>query len=277
MKRSTRVVIAQQTLEILDNGFYASPTGHRVDLSDLVTAARESSFLYESADMPAPPLPTQETDALLEVTNESSFAALHRLNDSGEQLGLLNFASAKNPGGGFLSGAEAQEEAISRASALYPSLLSQPSYYQQNRAHSSCLYLDLLIVSPKVPFFRTDDGSLLGKPVLATVVTAPAPNAGAVRRNEPECASEILPTLHRRAELVIRAFALARVEVPILGAWGCGVFQNDPVEVAQTFAALVGPGGLYARHFKKVVFAIYDPSGQGANLRAFREVFHPTL
>jgi hypothetical protein len=42
----------------------------------------------------------------------------------------LNFASAKNPGGGFLSGAMAQEEAMAASSGLYSTQLPHETYYQ---------------------------------------------------------------------------------------------------------------------------------------------------
>lgn len=273
MKRDQRVLVAQETLKILADGFYLSPGNRRVSIGDAITHSTERSVLYAGAKMPTRPIPAQPRDVTMEVTAESTFAALSRLSQDSQSLGCLNFASAKNPGGGFLSGAEAQEEAITRASGLYPSLLGQPDYYRANRAHSSCLYLDMLILSPEVPFFRDDSGGLIEQPVLATVVTAPAPNAGAVRQNEPHCASEIEPCLQRRAEFVLRAFALAQVETLVLGAWGCGVFRNDPHTVAASFATLLGPSGTYSKHFKKIVFAIYDPTGGGKNLTAFREVF----
>ena len=57
----------------------------------------------------------------------------------------------------------------------------------------------------------------------------------------------------------------------LLGAWGCGVFCNDPVVVADAFGEwLESPR--FAGAFDRVVFAILDPRDQG-NLRAFRARF----
>src|SRR5260370_38640775 len=108
----------------------------------------------------------------VEVANETTFRGLSRLSASGGHIGCLNFASAKNPGGGFLSGAQAQEEALARSSALYPCLLRAPDYYERNRANHSAIYLDLVIFSPLVPFFRDDSAALLERPALAAVITA---------------------------------------------------------------------------------------------------------
>lgn len=274
MKRSTRQELARQTVEIVAQGHYVAPSGRSVDIAGLVQAAKQGTKLYHS-QLPGlgallHPLP----DADIKVTGESTFAAMDRLQREGRgRIGCLNFASAKNPGGGFLNGAEAQEEALSRASALYDCLLCQPEYYARNRANQSCLYLDLVIATPDVPFIRNDEGQLLEEPLLASVITAPAPNAGAVKANEPERASEVEPTLRRRAELVLYAAVCTGVEHLVLGAWGCGVFRNDPRMVARVFADLLGPGASWSAHFKKVTFAVFDPTGTGPNLQAFKNQF----
>lgn len=276
MKKSTLKVHAQQTVEIIDRGSYISPTRKTVSISAAVKAAKKGTRLHRECS-------TQPTDPsaaaavmVIEVTNESTFAALLRLVKEGEEnLGCLNYASAKHPGGGFLTGAEAQEEALCRASALYECLGTDAvrEYYVRNRAHSSCLYLDLIISSPHVPFFRNDDGHLLETPILATVITAPAPNAGAIQQNEPDSIPAIEPTLQRRAALVLDAAAKEGVKTLVLGAWGCGVFRNSPTLVAQAFHAHLAPGKPWHGHFKRIVFAVFDPQKTGTNYQAFREVF----
>lgn len=66
---------------------------------------------------------------VFEVTQETTQQAAQRMyleraasatNDG--RLAILNFASAKNPGGGFLRGSQAQEECLARASTLYGSI-----------------------------------------------------------------------------------------------------------------------------------------------------------
>jgi uncharacterized protein (TIGR02452 family) len=274
MKKTTRILHARQTTEIAQRGFYTTPSGRIVDVAADIEAAKRGTRIYDSLFPSLGALLHPLPDARLETTNESTFAALRRLRDEGEPaIGCLNFASAKNPGGGFLNGAEAQEEALSRASALYDCLLCAPDYYERNRANRSCLYLDMVIASPRVPLFRDDDGELLDQPMLASIITAPAPNAGAVTRNEPSRAPEIESALRRRAELVLYAAAREGIESLVLGAWGCGVFRNDPRLVAMTFANLLKPSRPYAALFKRIIFAVFDPAGGGANYRAFREEF----
>jgi uncharacterized protein (TIGR02452 family) len=172
-----------------------------------------------------------------------------------------------------LTGAQAQEEALARSSALYPCLLQAPQYYERNRANRSTIYLDLVIYSPLVPFFRNDEGVLLEQPALASVITAPAPNAGAVLQNEPQNAGAIEPALRRRAELVLTIARAHGIERLILGAWGCGVFRNDPKLVATVFADMLKPTGKFAGAFQQVTFAVFDRSVGEATYWAFADQF----
>lgn len=277
MHRQTRAQIAQETLIIIERGSYLSPSGRTVPIRERVEASCAGTRLHsfaESADLAAaPPLPLRH-ETRVRVTAETTFAALQRLTrETADHVAALNFASARNPGGGFLGGAQAQEEALARSSALYPALLTQPDYYKCNRANRSALYLDLAIFAPGVCFFRDDHGALLDTPVIASVITAPAPNAGAVRQNEPDNLSRVEPVLRRRAEFVLRIAVEHRVERLVLGAWGCGVFRNDPARVADAFADLLAPGAVYAGAFREVVFAIHDSTPAQTTLGAFRQVF----
>lgn len=107
----------------------------------------------------------------------------------------LNFASARHPGGGFLGGSQAQEESLARASGLSPCLNQFQEMYDTNQRFSSCLYTDHMIYAPDVPVFRDDDDRLLEEPFLVSILTAPAVNAGAVRRNEPHHVQHIEPVM----------------------------------------------------------------------------------
>src|SRR5258706_3167818 len=168
MNRNQRVLCAEQTVAICEAGSYVHPSGRRVELADRIKRAVANSRLYSPEAMAGSPTPAGHR-AAVEVRNETTFAALQRLARSGDApLCCLNFASARHPGGGFLTGAQAQEESLARASALYQCLLAVPDYYERNRANRSALYLDLAIFSPDVPFFRDDAGNLLEEPVFAS-------------------------------------------------------------------------------------------------------------
>src|SRR5690348_4739297 len=146
--RDKRAAMAKQTVAICEAGFYNPPSGNRVSIADELTAAMAGTVLYSPEKPPVTQLSKIKRATRFEVRNETTFQALARLAGSGEHVACLNFASAKNPGGGFLNGSLAQEEALACASGLYPCLLKASEYYERNRANRSALYLDLAIFSP---------------------------------------------------------------------------------------------------------------------------------
>lgn len=269
--------VTRQTLAILDSGAYVAPSGARVDIGAAVAAAVAGTVLYRPGQLSPLSLPPRRGGApRIEVTDETTAAAARRLVavEGVDDVVALNFASAKNPGGGFLGAAKAQEEDLARASALYPCLLTAPAYYEANRACGTMLYTDHIIWSPRVPFFRDDKLVLLEAPFLLSILTAPAPNAGEAARRGPVEHRGVGATLHARAAKVLAAAVARGHRVLLLGAWGCGVFRNDPAEVAGAFGAwLAHPA--FAGCFDRVVFAVYDPSKERRNLVAFRARFGP--
>ncbi|MCX5192936.1 TIGR02452 family protein [Streptomyces sp. NBC_00249] len=265
--------IARDNALILAAGEYRTRSGRRIPLAADLAEAKAGTRIYG----PNRVIPDEQPlggggPTAVEVTGESSTVAARRLvgeSAPGARTAVLNFASARNPGGGYVRGAKAQEEALCRASALYETLLEAPEYYEVHRAGRSTFYTDRVIHSPGVPVFRDDRGDLLETPFRAGFLTSPAPNAGTVRRQEPERAHEIPAALTRRAERVLEVAALHGYRGLVLGAWGCGVFRNDPAQVAEAFRTHLT--GRFAGVFDRVVFAVLDrdPGPREAFERAF--------
>jgi uncharacterized protein (TIGR02452 family) len=278
MKRSARAAVAQQTVEIVKQGRYDLADGRTVDLAPLVDSCLSATRLYlpeelEQTRQSVLAAMPDGAEAIIEVCNESTLSGIFRLlTETGGPVAALNFASAKNPGGGFLNGSQAQEESLARSSALYASLLRAPEYYERHRASKSCLYSDAMIVSPDCPIFRGDDGNLLEKPVVVTFITSAAPNAGAIAANMPEELPLIQRNLRRRSEYVLALAAAHGCRVLILGAWGCGVFRNDPAIVADAFAGHIGKGAPWSRRFGRIVFSVLDASPARETLGTFVRV-----
>jgi uncharacterized protein (TIGR02452 family) len=269
---------AKETLQILETGEFVSANGDIINLSVEQKQAEKNTKLYrpaEVADLLDNLIPSDRLSSpAIEVTDETTQVAAHRLvtSEGCQDLALLNFASARNPGGGFINGAKAQEEDLARCSGLYPCLLTQPEYYEANRVQDSLLYTDYLIYSPQVPWFRVRNRELLDRYFLASVITAPAPNAGQVLRRNPDAMPEIELALRQRAGYVLAVARDNGHRSLLSGAWGCGVFRNDPNLVADAFGCwLESPR--FQGHFDRVVFGIYDSSKTKDTLTAFRNRF----
>lgn len=247
MSRRLRA-IARETVEIAERGWYHDPRGAevRLDVGPAVAGTRLHLPNEElSAGVAAPA-------TRIEVTGESTLAAARRL---GGDVAALVFASARNAGGGFLNGAQAQEESIARSSALYPCLRAAGDFYAFHRAHAELTYSDRVIYSPAVPVFRDDKGTLLTEPYPVGFLTAAAPNLSAIRGNQPDLIAEVPAVLRRRAARVLAVAAAHGHRRLVLGAWGCGVFGNDPATVAEAFAA-----ALRSHPMEYVVFAVLGPN-----------------
>ena len=267
--RDRRRLIAEDTVAILERGWYEHPEAGRVTIADDLARSVAATRLWTPDDAAAA-LGQLTADApaaatRVEVTNEASLAAARRLAGP---VGCLNFASAKNPGGGFLGGAEAQEESLARSSGLYHCLLGVPGFYSFHRSRGDLLYSDHVIFSPAVPVFRDEQGELLARPYPVSFVTAAAPNAGALGPGHPRAA--LLPeVLAARTAKVLAVFWASGLRRLVLGAWGCGVFRNPPASVAAAFAAQLGPSGAFGSRFERVTFAVLDRAPGAPTFRAF--------
>jgi len=265
--------IARETEDIVAAGRYRTPGGREVSIERALTTALSGTRLYGPEPVPVAALDTDRVPAV-EVTGESSLEAAHRMTAEGPgRIAVLNYASARNPGGGYLNGAQAQEEALCRASALYATLLRAPGYYAHHRERRDAFYTDRVIHSPGVPVFRDDRGRLLDTPYTVGFLTAPAPNAGVVRERTPQEAHRIPAALASRAERVLEVAAVRGYRRLVLGAWGCGVFRNDPAEVARVFRSLLLDGGRFAGHFEQIVFGVLDRAHDAPTRSAFMRVF----
>ncbi len=150
--------IARETEAVVEAGHYRNAAGQVVSIERAVAAARSGTRLYGPEPVPVPVLDADRTPRF-EVTGESSLRAARRLADEAPgKVAVLNYASARNPGGGYLNGAQAQEEALCRGSALHTTLLRAPEHYAHHRAGRSAFYTDRVIHSPGVPVFRDDRG-----------------------------------------------------------------------------------------------------------------------
>lgn len=277
MNRNNRKQIGNQTVEIVDRGWYELNDHGRIDIAAQVTNCLSNSQHYtpdELEDLLNGDY-TSAHETVFEVENETSLSAAKRLIVEQERANTLclNFASAKNPGGGFLGGSQAQEESLARSSALYASLLTQNGYYETNRACHTALYTDHMILSPDVPVFRADDGTLLPEPYLLSILTSPAVNAGAVKKNEQDKEPMIIPTMTQRISKLLAIAIEHGYKHLILGAWGCGVFRNDPSEIAKLFSEALLDGGRFNNRFENVTFAVLDGTSDERIIRPFRAEF----
>ena len=263
-----RDLAARQGHEAVDairSGFFITSSGAHVDWSQAVSAAiaAKKSVAPEQA-LPAAGAP-RFPETAVQVANETTFSGASRLFAEGFRPLALNFANGISPGGGFLSGARAQEEALCRSSALFATLEGDAMYTAHSERPRGYDSTDWAILSPSVPVFRSDDGKPLDRFWMLDFISSAAPVAKRVGKPE---SARIMETRIRRILAIARAYGH---EALVLGAWGCGAFGNDGLETARTFRAALE--GEFAGAFAKVVFSVTDWSTERSFLGPFKDTF----
>lgn len=104
MNRQNLVDIAGETIDIINNGKYTANGKEIILDSEKIRSVKVYSPEYSPQNF-------EKSDKKAEIIIKpaDSFGILNLCDISGKTC-ILNFASAKNPGGGFQIGARAQEE-----------------------------------------------------------------------------------------------------------------------------------------------------------------------
>lgn len=269
-----RKAVAAETMNIMEQGYYElgnKRTDIRADMEEsvsrsfLLTPAQGEVLLekYSKAEK------SKGKNCRVAVENISTVDAIRKLAaEKKDVIGVLNFASAKNPGGGFLNGAMAQEESLAASGTLYRTLTAHEEYYRENRLQRSMIYTDYAIYSPDVVFFRDGRFRLTDSYVKASVLTLPAVNMGQVILKGEDIA-QAKKAMRRRMKLALAIFAEQGEKHLVLGAYGCGVFRNDPKLIAAWWKELLEEG-MYP-YFETILYAVLDRSENEACIRAFKE------
>lgn len=220
------------------------------------------------------------------ISKDRTFEAAMKLSRKypGKKVAVLNFASAVNPGGGVKMGAGAQEESLCRCSTLFPTIDRKwlfQKYYNVNRAAGDHRFTDAIIYSPDVVICKTDESipRRLREADFVTVdvITCAAPDLRnrADRWKNPEILyqlkrdpSALYEIQYQRICHILHIAAAHKVDILVLGAFGCGAFENDPNTVGSAFYSAVRA---YQNRFDLIEFAIFCQDEESRNYKAFRE------
>jgi len=191
------------------------------------------------------------------------------------KIGILNFASAKNPGGGVFSGARTQEESLCRASTLYPCLNTeflQDNYYSYHKNIKKD-YSDRVIYIPDVIVFKSDNDVFSqtleeNKWYKIDVISCAAHNQKAYKLEY----EKLKQLNYNRLKGIIECAVENNVDNLILGAFGCGAFGNDPKLVSKAFKKILIDEEYY-KYFLNVHFAIFAMPHETKNLDEFNDTF----
>lgn len=176
---------------------------------------------------------------------------------------FLIMANAHHPGGGWLTGASAQEEAVCRRSNVF--LAFDKIQYPLDEFGG--------IYGRNVKIFRNSEE--FGCEPLKKVHTANCIFTAAY--SDPPTNSNGVMTYEYTQKTRMKIIAMLDQCIKqgdrnlILSAIGCGAFRNPPKQIAQLFKILL-ESDKYKYQFDTIVFAIYD-SGRAKNYEIFKKIF----
>ena len=273
---SERIEVFEDTLAWIE----ADP-----DLAASIPVAKKNTTVFYDNDYPEFNS-SNKRNTEISVTEDRSFQAAMRLHKENPQakIAVMNFANAFRPGGGVKRGAGAQEECLCRTSTLYPLIdrwTLRREFYDYHKKLNTSRASDTLIYTEGVIVCKTDEDIPVRMSkedwVTVDVITIAAPDLrdksnqyapvlgnGTYMNN-----AELFGYHLKRAVHMLTCAAAKGADILVLGAFGCGAFQNDPEVVAEAYKTALSK---FPPVFEKVEFAVYCPPGYSHNYDVFNSI-----
>lgn len=252
------------------------------DLSASILVAKKKTTVYFEDDYPDFDI-TNTKDTVITVSRDRSYDAamrLHRQNPDAK-IAVMNFANAFHAGGGVTKGSSAQEECLCRTSTLYPLLYRKylrDTFYKHHYDLNTPKATDSLVYTEGVIICKTDEDLPKRMPkedwVMVDVITIAAPdlreksnkhaplvNGGTYMNN-----AELFGYHVKRAIHMLTCAASKKADILVLGAFGCGAFENDPEVVARAYKIALHE---FPKVFDKIEFAVYCSPKSSRNYDVF--------
>lgn len=280
--RNHNIDILQDTLDVCERGYYEHESG-RVDLKldmdhMLIAEVYEPRVLEGFRACKDFVHPYLEGRCSYSVVNTDSFTLAREIAEGNpdDEVLVLNLANPVHIGGGVRRGAKAQEEDLCRQSTLLLALEGEASswYYEYNRSLHTRKGSDAVIIIPEVEIFKDADYNYLDHTTVVSVITCAAPildlgisyDKGKYRK-----------MMYHRIEGILVAAAVNGYKRLVLGAFGCGAFNNDAAIVSDIFYDVIKNFRLDGENvdalFKSIDFAILTKPGKTYNYDEFARNF----
>lgn len=280
--RELRLEIMQQTLKACESFKYTLEDGSEVVFSNYESVSRDAreTMLYTDEEPPGRHVKGDEDSCFkteVIVVNADCLEEAIRLKNKGFNPAVLNMASPKRPGGGYLSGAGAQEENLFRRTNYVQHLADPEKKFDPTREWKyripefSCIY------SKNVFIIRASEAEgykFLANPVPMSFLALPAYPNPTLTKDKKKLIPLIAENTKRKIRCLLSAGLYYGHDSLVLSALGCGAFRNPASHMAQLFKDVLSEGR-FANRYKHISFAILDDHnarGDG-NFKPFLEVF----
>ena len=252
------------------------------DLSASISVAKKNTTVFYEDNYPVFD-ESKKNRMILTVSRDRSYQAAMRLHkdNPGDKIAVMNFANAFHAGGGVTNGSSAQEESLCRTSTLYPLLYRRTlrdTFYKHHHDLNTPKASDSLIYTEGVIICKTDEDlpKRMSKEdwVTVDVITIAAPDlreesnkhASLVNGGIKMSNAELFGYHIKRAMHMLTCAAAKGADILVLGAFGCGAFQNDPEVVARAYKNALQE---FPKVFKQIEFAVYCSPSDSRNYDVF--------
>lgn len=272
--RKRRAEIYQQTMSLVDSGEYVTEKNNRIQFPDPAQMMAGTVF-YDKEFTPDRKQNYEQME--ISVQNNDCVLAGQQLKEEGYNPAVLNMASSRNPGGGVIRGAGAQEENLFRRSNLFKSMYQFADYASMYSIPKSEYQYPLDfhfggIYTPDAYFFRgleKDGYPLLDDPTSLSVISVAAINITSHELS----VQDYLATTKDKIRTILRIGIDHGHDALVLSAFGCGAFGNDPYVMASLFLEILHEPE-FGNAFRKIVFAIIDDHNSKGNYASFGRIIH---
>jgi uncharacterized protein (TIGR02452 family) len=289
LSKSDLAHVFQETQKAAEHGYRSSLGTHVMIAPASVDEMKRGTHVFRDCPRYAGVNGTFVTE--YSVVNRDSLRAAKDYIDQGERPLVLNLANARSPGGGVRGGSKAQEEDMMRCSnysvALFPELnrtlagqLASGKKGPKYRIPETGA-----ILTPQVTVFR--DGSngyaFLDKPFEVDMLASAAYDLKPKHWGGPQgsCGPDGKKSKARygfeegtKAKIRTQLTVAANTghTCLVLGAFGCGAFENKPEDIARWYKESLNSE--FRGVFKKVTFAVLAGKGPAShNFDVFSGVF----
>lgn len=284
MIRRGRMSTAIQRIEVFQDTMNWIKTDK--ELSDSIVKAKKNTTIFWENDYPS--FDQKATcDTVITVSKDRSYEAAMRLDKlmSGSKIAVMNFANAFHAGGGVTKGSSAQEECLCRTSTLYPLLYRRSlrdTFYKHHHTLNTSKASDALIYTEGVIICKTDEDLPKRMPreewVSVDVITVAAPDlrtksnihAAIIGNGTYMNDAELFGYHVKRAIHIMTCAAAKGADTLVLGAFGCGAFQNNPEVVARAYKVALDE---FPNVFRRIEFAVYCSPRDDTNYQVFNRIF----
>lgn len=282
--KELRCLEFQNTIEIVNQGWYITETGKIVITPDDVQMRKNTKFYSYKERIYSSKFYSDPT--IIQVIEKDCLDVATGMIAEGYNPAVLNMASRRNPGGGVTTGAGAQEESLFRRTNLFRSLYQFAPYASQYGLEKSDRQYPMNrdyggIYTPDTTLFRESENEgyrLMENPVQISFISVAGLNRPYLINGDKAVIPHLVYTIKNKIRTILTIGIEHKHDSLVLGALGCGAFGNPPGHIAYLFHEVLNEPE-FKNRFRRIVFAIIDdkntrkshnPKG---NFLPFKEVF----